>query len=530
MLAFALLSHLDHLPLKFEEPRRGVVAMEMEYSGNYIAPTINGEYYYNKPPIYNWLLVFLFKIFNSKEDWVLRVPTVLSFVLLAFVNFQVNRRKLGDKVALLSSLLFLTSTDLLFYFSFQGEIDMFYSLIVYLQITSILLFFEKKNYRSLFIFSYLLVSIGVLTKGIPSIAFQAITLLAFFIYHKRFKELFSFWHFIGFGLFILIVGGYFYLYSEYNDPLLYITRLFTESSSRTIVQKSFIDSIFHLFTFPLILLDILAPWLLIAPLFITMSIISKVKESKWLSLIILFFISNILLYWISPGARDRYLYMFVPFATTLFAFIIYKHSQENVAIPKFANALLLFVMLTLILVLPVLPFIPPVSTVKNVALIVSLLFILLGLLLFIYSRSKVSKIQVFILFIVAARIGFNYIVMPLRLEDELRDNFKYHVNEILELVQNDTFFYYGEIEHSEKKAPFLQQTISYDELAYYPYQLTYYIEKNRKAVFAYSMKRSTKAFYLSEKNNFDVISGKKEILYEFNLGKREFDFVLFKFI
>lgn len=120
--------------------------------------------------------------------------------------------------------------------------------------------------------------------------------------------------------------------------------------------------------------------------------------------------------------------------------------------------------------------------------------------------------------------------MPLRLEDELRDNFKYHVNEILELVQNDTFFYYGEIEHSEKKAPFLQQTISYDELAYYPYQLTYYIEKNRKAVFAYSMKRSTKAFYLSEKNNFDVISGKKEILYEFNLGKREFDFVLFKFI
>ena len=137
----------------------------------------------------------------------LRVPTVLSFVLLAFVNFQVNRRKLGDKVALLSSLLFLTSTDLLFYFSFQGEIDMFYSLIVYFQITSILLFFEKKNYRSLFIFSYLLVSIGVLTKGIPSIAFQAITLLAFFIYHKRFKELFSFWHFIGFGLFILIVGG-----------------------------------------------------------------------------------------------------------------------------------------------------------------------------------------------------------------------------------------------------------------------------------------------------------------------------------
>ncbi|MFT7033549.1 MAG: 4-amino-4-deoxy-L-arabinose transferase-like glycosyltransferase [Cyclobacteriaceae bacterium] len=529
MLAFALISHLDHLPLKFEEPRRGIVAMEMEFTGNYITPTINGEFYYNKPPIYNWILVALFRVFNSHEDWVLRVPTVISFILLAFVNFQIMRRKLGDKVAQLSSLFFLTSTDLLFYFSFQGEIDMFYSLIVYLQIASILWFFETKNYRALFLISYFLVSIGVLTKGLPSIAFQGITLLAIFIYYKRFKQLFNIWHFIGFGMFIFIIGGYFYSYSTYNDPLPYITRLFTESSNRTIAQKSFFDSIIHLFTFPLILLDILAPWLLIAPLFITKSVVTKIKQSNWLMLVIIFFLSNISLYWISPEARDRYLYMFVPFVTTLFAYIIYSHSRDNMTIPKLANVLLIAVMAILIVALPILPFVQPVSTVDNIFLIVGAIFILLGTTLFIYLKSSLYKVHVFILFIVAARIGFNYIVMPLRLKDELRDNYKFHTDQILEVVGDSRFFFHGAIKHSEKDLPFTSLEVVYDELAHYPFQLTYYIEKSRYKVFDFSREKLPDTFYLSEKTNFNEIIGNKEIHYEFNLDKRGFDFVLFKF-
>lgn len=529
MLVFALFSHLDHLPLKFEEPRRGVVAMEMEFTGNYITPTINGEFYYNKPPIYNWILVALFKVFNSHEDWVLRVPTVISFLLLAFVNFKIMRRKLGDKVAQLSSLFFLTSTDLLFYFSFQGEIDMFYSLIVYLQIVSILWFFETKNYRALFLISYFLVSVGVLTKGLPSIAFQGITLLAFFIYYKRFKQLFNIWHFAGFGMFIFIVGGYFYLYSAYNDPLPYIARLFTESSNRTIAQKSFFDSITHLFTFPLILVDILAPWLLIAPLFLTRSIVTKIKESNWLMLIIIFYLSNISLYWVSPGARDRYLYMFVPFATTLFAYLIYNHSQDNKTIPKLADVLLITVMAILIVALPILPFVSPVALVDNIFLIALSMFILLGLILLSYLKSSVYKIHIFILFIVSARIGFNYIVMPLRLDDELRDNYKFQTEQILEVVGESPFFFYGAIKHSEKQLPFVSHKVVYDELAHYPFQLTYYIEKSRDKVFDFSKEKMLDTFYLAEKNNFNEILGDKEVQYEFNLSKRGFDFVLFKF-
>ena len=44
-------------PLKWEEPRRCLVAQEMIESGDYVAPRLLGRPYYNKPPMQAWLIV-----------------------------------------------------------------------------------------------------------------------------------------------------------------------------------------------------------------------------------------------------------------------------------------------------------------------------------------------------------------------------------------------------------------------------------------------------------------------------------------
>ena len=46
--AVALFLNLGLEPLHFEEPRRAIVALEMELTGNWWVPKINGEYYFNK--------------------------------------------------------------------------------------------------------------------------------------------------------------------------------------------------------------------------------------------------------------------------------------------------------------------------------------------------------------------------------------------------------------------------------------------------------------------------------------------------
>ena len=56
---------------------------------------------------------------------------------------------------------------------------------------------EQKKYWQLFLFTYLLTAAGYLMKGLPSLAFEAFTLLTYFFYTKRFKVLFYIQHFAG---------------------------------------------------------------------------------------------------------------------------------------------------------------------------------------------------------------------------------------------------------------------------------------------------------------------------------------------
>lgn len=79
----AMLINLGITPLLADEPTRALVALEMMFSENFITPTINGDYYYNKPPLYNWLLVFLFKLTGSTSEFVVRLPTVISIGIFA---------------------------------------------------------------------------------------------------------------------------------------------------------------------------------------------------------------------------------------------------------------------------------------------------------------------------------------------------------------------------------------------------------------------------------------------------------------
>jgi len=82
LLLPALFINLGMLPLIADEATRGLVAFEMGQSGNLIIPTINGEYYFNKPPLYNWILLGFFDLFDQYSEFILRLPSVISLLIL----------------------------------------------------------------------------------------------------------------------------------------------------------------------------------------------------------------------------------------------------------------------------------------------------------------------------------------------------------------------------------------------------------------------------------------------------------------
>jgi 4-amino-4-deoxy-L-arabinose transferase-like glycosyltransferase len=232
--AFAVLLHTEYYPLNGEEPRRALVALEMRNSGNFIRPTTLGWEYYNKPPLYNWLISASMFLTGTESELAIRLPALIFILVWAIVNFFLLRNFMPVKVAALSSVFLLTSLDIFLWgLSNGGEMDIFYSFIVYLQIMSIYIFNRQQKWLSLFLASYFLCALGLLTKGFPSILFQGLTLLALVVFNRSVRVLFRWQHLSGILLFFAITGSYFYIYNFYGDAGRMIINLLKESFNKS---------------------------------------------------------------------------------------------------------------------------------------------------------------------------------------------------------------------------------------------------------------------------------------------------------
>ena len=143
ILVPALLLNLGIVPLYVEEPRRATVALEMLLRGNWLVPTINGEYYFLKPPVFNWILAIAYRITGGHSEFITRIPTVISLLIFGLVIFLTGKKYVSSSLGALSAFLFVTAAGNLFFNSLLAEIDIFYSLVTYSSL--IILFHQKKS-------------------------------------------------------------------------------------------------------------------------------------------------------------------------------------------------------------------------------------------------------------------------------------------------------------------------------------------------------------------------------------------------
>src|SRR5438874_4513286 len=197
LILIGLSGSLASMELRAEEPRRAIVAMEMILGKEWIVPKIHGWNYYNKPPFFNWIMAIFFKLSGSfSESWV-RMPSLLSFLLTSFFVFKLVSKYADKKTAFVAAVLLLTSVDIFFYGAVDtGEIDLFLTLLIFLQGRAIFYYSNKEKWLSLFTTSYLLTAVGVLTKGLPPVIVQGLILIIWLTYNKQFRKLVSWQHFI----------------------------------------------------------------------------------------------------------------------------------------------------------------------------------------------------------------------------------------------------------------------------------------------------------------------------------------------
>lgn len=440
-----MLLFLGKVPLYLEEPRRALVAMEMLASGNYWASTLFGEWYYNKPPLFNWVLLLFAWLGGGFREWALRLPTVLSVAGLAGLLFLSGKTYVSARFGMVSSLLFVSFSAVLFYFSALAEIDLFYALIVFGGLLAIYHFGERKQYGLLFFLVYLSCALGVLAKGLPSLAFTALSLLAYFIDKKRFKTLFSPAHIGGILLLSGLLGAYAWKYAQYNNPLFLLETLVGESSDRTVASNSARDFFRQLVVFPLdVFKDLLPGGLLAIFLFRRDARDFLFQRHPFIRFCMLMLLVNIALYWLSPGTRIRYVYPLFPFAACVLAWGYERRGETAVWASRFFRTSAGVVTSLFALGALTLPFMPDLRFIPYIwpaSAGFALVFAGLG---FVWRRRPDWSLPLLLISLGVARLLFDLTVLPQRAHDTEAQRNKALATQIHQLAGDRPLYLYGE--------------------------------------------------------------------------------------
>lgn len=418
LLLPALLIHLGLMPLIEDEGIRATVALEMEQRGEYFLPTINGEYYYKKPPGYNWFLVLSNRLTGWYNEWSIRLPTVFFLLLYAANVYYFTRRHFDRRTAFLNAFLLLTCGRILFWDSLLGLIDTCFSWVIFLNFMWVYHADERRRPVRFFAVSYLLISAAWMLKGLPAAVFQATTLVPYLLYRRDWKRLFSPAHFLGVAVFVALVGGYYGYYWSQNPSAALYNTLFNESAQRTAVNYGIGQTILHLFTFPFEMTYHFMPWSLLLLYLVQKNLIATLRAQPFVAFCAGMFLTNVAVYWLSVEVYPRYLLMLLPLLFTVLLYLHRHHEAGNTWQYRTVGPLLT-VFALLCVILAFFPFFVE-SCWRRPYWLLKTLGLLVGLLPLAYLIWRVPRERLLLLvpFLLLVRIGFNWFVLPDRREND----------------------------------------------------------------------------------------------------------------
>ena len=441
LLIPALLVNLGRLNIfmAVDEATRALVALEMMISENFVTPTINGEFYYNKPPLFNWILIAFYRVFGI-DEFVLRLPTAISMVGFGFTIYYFVKQELGSRAGVITAFMFVSAGRLLFWESLLGYIDTTFSWVVYSGMMFIYHFLKQKKYLSLFVVSYIFMAFGFMLKGLPAIVFQGITLLVAFTAAGNFSRLFSWKHLVG-GLFFLIpVGSYYLIYHQFNSVENVFNTLWHESAQRTVVDQGWVLTFQHLYRFPVEMLYHYLPWTLMLVFTFKKGFWKVVRANSFIRFNLLVVLFNILPYWSSPDVYPKYIMMLVPMIYTVLAFFYLESFHTSNKLRVVFESVLMIAAAILTAGYLVLPFVPAIAGVSMQIAKVLLLFVLSGVFVYLMIRLKKHRVVIFAIVLIVGRLAFDWFIWPQRAAQW--EKFENASNKVAEITGDEAVKYF----------------------------------------------------------------------------------------
>lgn len=416
LLPAALLINLGIMVFIDDEAIRSLVAQEMLWSGNYIAPTMHGDAYLNKPPLWNWILALSFWLHGGASEWAARLPTVIGLIGFAATTYYFSRKHFTRYLAAIHALTVITCGRMLFWDSMLALIDVTFSWVVYAQIMLLYEHGRKGEWWKAFGWSYALTAVGFMLKGLPAIVFQGLTVFAILGWTRSWKKFFSPAHILTGLACVGALALYYWQYSHYVDLGKVFERLFVESGKRTAVAQGWGASVKHFIAFPIEMSYHFLPWTFLLIYLCWPGSWRRLKANDFAAFSLVAFLANIPVYWLSPNVYPRYLLMLFPL---LFAAGLFLHGEarrENALNFRILRYLLLGLMTLCAIVIPFAALVPDVAIVEYRWAKSILLGAAAGAVVVLawQRRRRNDLLILFTVFLLLLRIGFNFFVLPPR--------------------------------------------------------------------------------------------------------------------
>jgi 4-amino-4-deoxy-L-arabinose transferase-like glycosyltransferase len=101
-----LLPWLDFHLFEPDEGRYAQIPSEMLARGDWLVPTLQGEPYLDKPPLFYWLVMLSYSIFGV-HAWAARLVPAFAVLASVFLTYSLGRRLVGDRAAFWGALTLL---------------------------------------------------------------------------------------------------------------------------------------------------------------------------------------------------------------------------------------------------------------------------------------------------------------------------------------------------------------------------------------------------------------------------------------
>lgn len=206
-----------------DETRYVAMSRDMFHTKDFLTLYLNGEYFFEKPPLYFWGECLSFALFGKVNEFTARFPVAFYGMMSCFLLYFTGKKIVSREFGVISSLILATSMEFTILAKFAILDIVVSTCVAFAVMFGFITYFCRESRRKYYWWLFYIFSgLAVMAKGIPGFVLPFGTMFFIGLVTGKLKAYFKVQYFVvGMLLFLLVVLPWHLIMFKIHDPLFY---------------------------------------------------------------------------------------------------------------------------------------------------------------------------------------------------------------------------------------------------------------------------------------------------------------------